>query len=394
MKIALTCPASLPATQFGGIMFLCIHIARKLSNQGHDVTIYSTDLDFANNSNTFNKKLPRVEKFDNFFVKRTHVWFAKFLFFVNPKMYFQMMNDSVDIVHAVGIRSFQALIATLVSKRKNIPLIISDQGGLTTHPDLKQASILKKILIKFQEPMIKFIIKNSKAIIVPNEYEKKIFSNYCNEEKIYVVRNGIDIDELKISNFNFRNYYKINSNFLLFLGRFHYVKGIDILLEAYCKVKNNPLLKNIVLVIMGVDFGYEEEMDAMIKKLNITDRVIVIKNPSRDHVLAAYNESEFLILPSRWELSPLTPLEGFAFRKTVISTRAHGIPYTLENNGNSILVENENPIELGDAIIELMSNEAKRERLAESGYIFVKNIANSDKMVEGIYQVYNKVLKE
>lgn len=145
---------------------------------------------------------------------------------------------------------------------------------------------------------------------------------------------------------------------------------------------------------MGVDFGYEEEMDAMIKKLNITDRVIVIKNPSRDHVLAAYNESEFLILPSRWELSPLTPLEGFAFRKTVISTRAHGIPYTLENNGNSILVENENPIELGDAIIELMSNEAKRERLAESGYIFVKNIANSDKMVEGIYQVYNKVLKE
>ena len=31
MKIALTCPASLPATQFGGIMFLCVHIAKKLS---------------------------------------------------------------------------------------------------------------------------------------------------------------------------------------------------------------------------------------------------------------------------------------------------------------------------------------------------------------------------
>ena len=56
MKIALTCPASLPATQFGGIMFLCIHVAKKLSNEGHHLTIYTTDLDFANTTK-FNKKL-------------------------------------------------------------------------------------------------------------------------------------------------------------------------------------------------------------------------------------------------------------------------------------------------------------------------------------------------
>ena len=93
MKIALTCPASLPATQFGGIMFLCIHIAKKLSNDGHDLTIYTTDLDFANNTSTFNKKLPREEKIDNFLIKRTHVFFSIFLFFVNFGMYKQMMND-------------------------------------------------------------------------------------------------------------------------------------------------------------------------------------------------------------------------------------------------------------------------------------------------------------
>ena len=63
MKIGLTCPASLPATQFGGIMFLCLDIAKKSANLGHDVTIYTTDMDFANNPFTFNKKLPRKEKF-------------------------------------------------------------------------------------------------------------------------------------------------------------------------------------------------------------------------------------------------------------------------------------------------------------------------------------------
>ena len=147
MKIALTCPASLPATQFGGILFLGIYIAKYLSNIGHEVTIYTSNLDFANNASTFNKKLLSQEKIGKYFIKRTHVWFSTFLFFVNPGMYKQMMNDDFDIIHAIGVRSFQAFIATLVSKRKKIPLVISDQGGLTTHPDLKKSSLIKRILI-------------------------------------------------------------------------------------------------------------------------------------------------------------------------------------------------------------------------------------------------------
>ena len=218
MKIALTCPASLPATQFGGIMFLCVHVAKKLSNEGHDLTIYTTDLDFANTTK-FNKKLPKEEKIDNFIIKRTHVWMSSFLFFFNPGMYSQMMNDNYDVIHTVGIRSFQAFISAVVSKRKKIPLIISDQGGLTTHPDLKNGSIKKKILIKLQKPLLKFIINQASNVIVANEYEKKIFLDFCSEEKISIIKNGIDLNELKLSNVNFSKKYGINDeiiNFFLF----------------------------------------------------------------------------------------------------------------------------------------------------------------------------------
>ena len=39
MKIALVCPASLPATQFGGIVFLAVDLAHEISKMGDDVTI-------------------------------------------------------------------------------------------------------------------------------------------------------------------------------------------------------------------------------------------------------------------------------------------------------------------------------------------------------------------
>ena len=387
MKIGISCPASLPATQFGGILFLGVDIAKELSNKNHEVTIYTTDLDFANNPKTFNKKLPREENIQNFKIKRSHVWFSIRLFFVNPGMYFRMINDQQDIIHTIGIRSFQSFIAALVAKKKKIPLFVSDQGGLTTHPDLQTRNVWTGILYKIQSPMIRFVIGQAKKIIVANEYEKKIFSKLADENKIEVVRNGINLENMK-SSVDFKKKYAINHDYFLFLGRFHKVKGIDILLKAMQIIKNHHLMSDVKLVIMGVDFGFEDEMLKMIKEMNLDNIVKVIKNPPREDVIAAYKESEFLVLPSRWELSPLTPLEGFAFKKPTISTKAHGIPYTLDDGKNSILVESENFNELGNKIIELLSDKTKCKELGMNGYEHIHKTCNSQEMVQHMLRIY------
>lgn len=392
MKIAITCPASLPATQFGGILFLCVDIARETTNCGNNVTIYTTDMDFANNPNTFNKNLPQEELIDNFKIKRSHVWIALRLFFVNPGIYFQMMKDSPDIIHAVGIRSFQSYIAAIVSKKKNIPLVISDQGGLTTHPELKSSGILGRILYRLQTPMIKFIIKQASKIIVANDYEKNIFLEFSSSEKIIKVRNGVNLLTLKTTENNFKGENSIDVPFALFLGRFSKIKGIDILLQAIKILRDKSELVNFKFVIMGVDFGFQDEMMEMIKQFRIEDNIIVIKNPSREDVIAAYSESEFLVLPSRWELSPLTPLEGFAFKKPTISTDSHGIPSTITHNENGILVENEDYDELSKCILELINNKEKCMKLGLSGYNLVQNECNSQLMVAKIMKIYKEIV--
>ena len=389
MKIALACPASLPATQFGGILSLCVDIARESSNSGHDTTIFTTDLDFANNLKTFNKNLPRIETIENFKIKRSSVWFSIGLFYVNPGIYFDMLKEKCDVIHTIGVRSFQSYAAALVSKKRNIPLIISDQGGLTTHPDLKNGGLIKRVFYKLQSPMIRFVIGQSDKIIVANEYEKKIFSELGGENKIEIIENGINLEKMK-SDVDFKKKYAINHDYFLFLGRFHKVKGIDTLLKAMQLIKNHSLMSSVKLVIMGVNFGFEEEMLKMIKEMNLNDVVKVIKNPPRKDVIAAYKESEFLVLPSRWELSPLTPLEGFAFKKPTISTKVHGIPYTLDDGKNSILVESENFNELSDKIIELLNDKTKCRELGINGYEHIRKKCNSQEMVKRILRVYEK----
>lgn len=392
MKIAIVCPASLPAVQFGGILFLGVDIAKDLSNEGHDVTIYTTDLDFANNPKTFNKNLPQLEKYENFKINRTHTWFSLFLFYVNPGMYYQLKNDKPDIIHTIGIRSFQSFIAALISKKYSIPLIISDQGGLSTHPELSQGNMLRRTLYKFQSPLVQFIINQSKKIIVANDYEKKIFSKFTTDSKIVIIRNGINLEELETHSIDFKKKYNIAEKIILFVGRFNKVKGIDILLRAFSLIKDRDEIKDVKLVIMGVDFGYELEMFKEIENLGIKNRVLVISKPPRVDVISAYRSCEFLVLPSRWELSPLTPLEGFYFKKPVISTNTHGIPYTISDKEDAILVEPENYFQLSEAIIQLLRDDEMRTRYGNAGFKLVKDECNSKKMSEKILAVYREVV--
>ena len=369
MNIGLVCPASLPATQFGGILFLAVDIARESTKLGNNAVIYTTNLDFANNANTFNKELPDVEEIEKFTIKRSNVWFNFHLFFFNPGMYFQLMKDSPDVIHTIGIRSFQSIIATIVAKRKRIPLVISDQGGLTTHPELNQGGFLKKLFYKIQKPIIQFIINNATKISVANEYEKEIFKEFTDESKIEIIRNGINQDSMISKTTDFKIKYDIESSYVLFVGRFSKVKGIDILLKAIRNLKNNEELKNMVFVIMGVDFGFQREMLQIIDEYGINEKVLVIKNPSRDDVIAAYEQSEFLVLPSRWELSPLTPLEGFAFKKTVISSNVHGIPYTLEKDENCLFksVWFKSPVSAVAIVFASFPQDAAPPKIVESG---------------------------
>ena len=392
MKVALVCPASLPATQFGGIVFLAVDLAREIAEMGHDVTIYTTDLDFSNGPNKFNKELPQLEKIKKFKINRTHVWFSFKLFFVNLSMSKQIEEDRPDIIHTIGLRSYQSIVAWRASKKLKIPLIVSDQGGLTTHPFFYESGLLLKILYRVQNFFIKRIIDDATAISAANEYEKEIFSNLNRRSKIEIIRNGVNLETL-VSKVNFKEKYQINSKFILFVGRFSKSKGIENLMNALNIIKNEEEFSDVRLVIMGVNFGFEEKMEELVEKFNLSKKVTIIKNPPREDVISAYGESEFLVLPSQWELSPLVPLESFAFKKPVISTRSHGIPFTVQHDKNGILVEPENPIELADAIKKLLLDEDLRSRLGLFGYNFVHEECNCVSMAKNSLKLYEQVLE-
>jgi glycosyltransferase involved in cell wall biosynthesis len=91
-------------------------------------------------------------------------------------------------------------------------------------------------------------------------------------------------------------------------------------------------------------------------------------------------------------MSPLTPLEGFACKKTSIGSKIHGIPYVIKDNENGLLFENENIDDLQKKMKELLLDPAKCQKLGIKGYEMIKKKFNNVLMGEKIFETYNSVL--
>ena len=79
--------------------------------------------------------------------------------------------------------------------------------------------------------MIQFVINQAKKIIVANEYEKKIFVELTDESKIEVVRNGINLDDMK-SSVKFKKKYALDCNYFFVQSNCCYSANYDPVLRT------------------------------------------------------------------------------------------------------------------------------------------------------------------
>src|SRR5262249_2387977 len=112
---------------------------------------------------------------------------------------------------------------------------------------------------------------------------------------------------------------------LLYLGRWHSVKGIDTLVRAVRALKRNVRLE---LVIHGVGDGPEERAyETAVRRLADGDeRIQIAGHVARERLVETLMQADALAVPSYWlETGPLVVLEAKAVGLPVIGSRLGGI---------------------------------------------------------------------
>ena len=180
-----------------------------------------------------------------------HKFYLDFLLLL--KLVKSGIYEKANIIHAHLHEG--ALVGKIYKKFRRIPLVFDFQGSLTgelvDHNFLKRKSFAFKFIRKVE----KSINSSADAIVVSSANSANLLKEELDvkKDKIFVVQDGVDVNEFKMhkdtADLKRKLNLPLNKKIVVYLGLLNRYQGIDCLLEAISYlVKKN---QNVHFLIMG-----------------------------------------------------------------------------------------------------------------------------------------------
>lgn len=168
---------------------------------------------------------------------------------------------------------------------------------------------------------------------------------------------------------------KTDKENLLYVGRLHKSKGIDILIRAFSRLTEEYPSHHLDIIGRG---PFLNELLELTHSLGISDKVRFLGEKSKEAVLKAYKKSYCTIVPSHSEAFGFTVIEAMSVGTCVIGANNTGIKEIITHEETGLLFETGNSDALALQLERIYKEENFRNKLAQNGYLrFLAHYENS-----------------
>jgi len=274
----------------GGSAKVPYQLGQAQARMGHKVTIYASDYQAEDQLPPPGVKLVKFSCWLNLLngIRITpDMWYADFKQF--------------DIIHLHNYRTMVNIIAA----SKSIPCVLQAHGSCSPIYGLTRP--IHNYLWR------NLVLKKCSAFIADAEMEiGQYVAEGGDRNKVELIPVGIDYNEFARLPIRHNNPKKR----VLFLGRFHKIKGPDLLAKAFTLLNRD----DVELRMAGIDYGFEAEVREMMRLMGVDDRVNFIGACFDADKVREYTNADVYVMPSRYEMFGLTFLEALACGTPVIIT--------------------------------------------------------------------------
>jgi len=243
-------------------------------------------------------------------------------------------------------------------------------------------------------------------IIACTHLEKKILDEKLGipEEKIKVISMGVDYKKfilqrkLTPKRFNFKQkYFKPNEKnyrMVLFCGYKNYEKGAISILKAIPYILKK--CREVYFVFIGPStIAFNRELSKIQKAIN--PRVI---NLTPDNLtgyydlkkIAAFNETDVFLMPSRSDAYGIAFLEAWASGKPVIGANIGATPEVIRDKIDGLLVEFDDNIDIADKVVLLLKKKRLSKNLGLEGKNKVQESLSWDIIAKKTHETYQEII--
>jgi len=296
-------------TEASGPSYVVVRLCESLLAQGNEVTLATLDLGPRPSSLACLKTFPL--SFGGAHLGRSS--------HMRRWLHDRCRSKAVDLIHNHSLWMMPNVYPGQVAKRWRVPLLVSPHGTLTTWA-MRSGSTLKRV---FWPLVQKPALDSAACFHASTDHEYADIRRAGFRQPIAVIPWGIDLPDVAPK-------ASATPRTLLFLGRLHPVKGLDMLLPAWRAMQAR--FPEWQLRIVGPDEGgHLAEMRALASGLGL-ERVHFAGPLLGAHKWQAYAEAELFVLPTHSENFGVAVAEALAAGTPAVVTK--GAPWEgLEANG-------------------------------------------------------------
>ena len=308
-------------------------------------------------------------------------------FYVPKFSYKQIKNivEGVDVVHLMGHWTFINALIYSVAHRLNKPYVVCPAGAL---PIYGRSRIIKKI---YNYVIGKRIIRNANGHIAIAVNEIDQFQSYgVKASKVSIIPNGINVEDFRaIDTANFRKKYGLgNDLIIMFMGRLNSIKGPDLLLHAFCNIKDK--LQDFHLVFAGPDDGMLSELKKMVAEFSAGDRVHFLGYLGGTDKSQAYHTANLVVIPSRQEAMSIVVLEAGITGTPVLLTDQCGFNEVASISGGLVVPASVDGLQNG--LIEILRDPAQLKLYGVNLKEYVYKHFTWDSVISKYLKLYRQIL--
>jgi len=288
-------------------------------------------------------------------------------------------EKGIDLIHSHGYKAnfYSAMAASFT----RLPLITTCHNWIGTGFKMKFYERLDKIILR----------RFNKVIAVSDEIKREILNLWLPKSKVSVISNGIDLNRFEgIGNNKIREELKIDPHCKVVgtIGRLTEEKGHIYLLQTAKEVLKR--FSDAIFLIIGSG-SLKEELEDQAKAMGLENKVIF--TGVRRDIPEILNSIDVFVLPSLIEGLPMVLLEAMAAQKPIIATKVGEIPKILEQGKLGFLVKPKDVRGLADAIVSVLKDNDKINKISRKLYNKVRDNYSSEKMAERYLRVYQEILR-
>jgi len=171
------------------------------------------------------------------------------------------------------------------------------------------------------------------------------------------------------------------------LGRLVEQKGHTIALEALAELTDI----NWQLKIVG-DGPLKEKLHIYVTKNNIHDRVI-FSEATRD-ITTVFEQTDIVLMPSRWEGFGIVAMEAMAAGRIVIAADTGGLAEIVRASENGYIFEAQNSFDLYNVMHDICMNKKDAISVAKKAQVYAEAHFSLQTMVDMYEKVYEILLNK